>query len=416
MSELYNRVMAEGAKAFTHGGKFHADDVFTSALLLHLNPEIQIARGNKVPEDFDGIVFDIGRGQYDHHQRDSRIRENGVPFAAFGLVWEELGTQVLSEELAVRFDEEFIQPLDINDNTGEKNELASMIGDFNPGWDGHGNTDEAFFRAVSFATMVLLNKFEKYRGNERADLKIAEYLDAGVQEKILVMPEFVPFQKKLSETDVEFVIYPSNRGGFCVQPLKKAGSMNYKCSFPENWAGLENEDLQKETGLESATFCHKSGFLLSVGSQEDAVKACQISREQFTDSQIIIWMTEEQEKEDGALLVPVCDGAKEEFEAQLKQTEKYRNAVVQEMEFPKMPALTCSAVGNEIETEKEDWKQLQKDTAKKILAQKPEMVVLSGNMLMAYPLIHSLRKKKIPVLVPVKEGAKIAYVRIPSGS
>ena len=65
MSELYNRVMAEGAKAFTHGGKFHADDVFTSALLLHLNPEIQIARGNKVPEDFDGIVFDIGRGQYD---------------------------------------------------------------------------------------------------------------------------------------------------------------------------------------------------------------------------------------------------------------------------------------------------------------------------------------------------------------
>ena len=51
-------------KGFTHGGKFHADDVFSAALLLYLNPESQITRGNKVPEEYDGIVFDIGRGEY----------------------------------------------------------------------------------------------------------------------------------------------------------------------------------------------------------------------------------------------------------------------------------------------------------------------------------------------------------------
>ncbi len=27
-----------------HGGKFHADDVFSAALLLYLNPEINYAR------------------------------------------------------------------------------------------------------------------------------------------------------------------------------------------------------------------------------------------------------------------------------------------------------------------------------------------------------------------------------------
>ncbi len=85
--------------AFTHSGKFHADDVFSSALLLYLNPEITILRGNKVPEDFDGIIFDIGRGRYDHHQKDSRIRENGIPYAAFGLLWEELGTEILGKSL-----------------------------------------------------------------------------------------------------------------------------------------------------------------------------------------------------------------------------------------------------------------------------------------------------------------------------
>ena len=90
MNTLLEQIKKKNAKAFTHSGKFHADDVFSYALLLYLNPAITITRGNKVPKDFDGIVFDIGRGKYDHHQKDSRIRENGIPYAAFGLLWENL--------------------------------------------------------------------------------------------------------------------------------------------------------------------------------------------------------------------------------------------------------------------------------------------------------------------------------------
>ena len=81
------------------------------------------------------------------------------------------------EELAEKFDESFVQPLDINDNTGEKNELASLIGSFNPSWDEDGGTDEAFFRAVSVAGMILDNKFARYLGNERADKRIEEILE-----------------------------------------------------------------------------------------------------------------------------------------------------------------------------------------------------------------------------------------------
>ena len=60
MNNLLYQIHRPGASAFTHSGKFHADDVFSAALLLYLNPEIMITRGNRVPEDFDGIVFDIG--------------------------------------------------------------------------------------------------------------------------------------------------------------------------------------------------------------------------------------------------------------------------------------------------------------------------------------------------------------------
>ena len=180
---LLQQITRKDAKAFTHSGKFHADDVFSSALLLYLNPEITITRGSKVPEDYDGIVFDIGRGEYDHHQKDSRIRENGVPYAAFGLLWEQLGAGILGEELAQTFDEAFVQPLDNNDNTGEKNELATLIGNFNPTWDAAGSSDDAFFKAVGVAGMILENKFERYLGNERADKRIEEVLEA--QQKTL---------------------------------------------------------------------------------------------------------------------------------------------------------------------------------------------------------------------------------------
>ena len=156
--------------------------------------------------------------------------------AAFGLLWEAVGAEILGEELAEEFDEAFVQPLDHNDNTGEKNELATLIGNFNPTWDAQGGNDEAFFQAVSVAGLILENKFERYRGNERADRRVEEILEEHRQAvtsgkrdsedaKILILPEFVPCQKRLSETEIAFVIFPSNRGGYCIQPQKKEYSM-----------------------------------------------------------------------------------------------------------------------------------------------------------------------------------------------
>lgn len=46
MNNLLNKIHQQNATAFTHSGKFHADDVFSAALLLYLNPEITITRGN----------------------------------------------------------------------------------------------------------------------------------------------------------------------------------------------------------------------------------------------------------------------------------------------------------------------------------------------------------------------------------
>ena len=402
MNQLLEMIRQKDASAFTHSGKFHADDVFSSALLLYLNPEITITRGNKVPEDFDGIVFDIGRGKYDHHQKDSRIRENGIPYAAFGLLWEDLGCEILGDELAEKFDEAFVQPLDNNDNTGEKNELASLIGSFNPSWDENGGTDEAFFRAVSVAGMILENKFARYLGNERADKRIEEVLETRDQtgdSRILVLPEFIPCQKRLSETEVAFVIFPSNRGGYCIQPQKKEYSLNYKCSFPSEWLGLENEELQKETGLSSATFCHKGGFLMSVGDLSDAIRACQISLDAFTEEITLVNL-----------------GDDTSADTLLAQLPGLAHAKIIHKSLPEFPELTLDGIYGEVTMEKPEWKTYVKDQVKELLKTKPEAVYVNGNLFSLYPIVHQLRKKHIPVLTSsMKDGKKIIS-RIPSGS
>ena len=44
-------------RAYTHGGIFHADDVFSAALLKYLNPQIRITRGMPAPgEDRKSVV------------------------------------------------------------------------------------------------------------------------------------------------------------------------------------------------------------------------------------------------------------------------------------------------------------------------------------------------------------------------
>ena len=410
MNQLLNEIRKKDAKAFTHGGKFHADDVFSAALLLYLNPEIQISRGNQVPEDFDGIVFDIGRGAYDHHQKDSRIRENGVPYAAFGLLWEALGAEILGEELALHFDETFVQPLDNNDNTGEKNELASLIGNFNPAWDAEGGTDEAFFQAVSVAGMILENKFERCRGNERADRRVEEILaeqeraiKAGEipaeNRQILILPEFVPCQKHLSETEIAFVIFPSNRGGYCIQPQKREYSLNYKCSFPLAWLGLENEELEAASGIAGAVFCHKGGFLMTTETLEEAVQAAKISLAEFHEAPVLVNF-----------------GGGEEAEALLQKLPGLTGVKIVRMALPELPELNEDGIFTEVAMEKQEWKNRIKAQVKAILKEKPEAVYVEGEVFYTYPVVHALRKKHVPVLTMIKKEERKLLIKIPSGS
>jgi uncharacterized UPF0160 family protein len=268
-------------KGFTHGAKFHGDDVFSTALLRLINPDIQVTRGFEVPQDFSGIVYDIGRGPFDHHQEDREVRENGVAYAAFGLLWREYGTCFLTEEEAKEFDESFIQPMDESDNTGCDNEMASMISKFNPGWDGEDSYEERFWEAEKVAEQILGHYLESIQGLRRAGKLVNRAMEDS-DGRILILPCYVPWKKQVIGSSYLFVVYPSNRGGYSVQGVPKSKeNRSLVRDFPKEWWGKDPEQLQQLSGVATARFCHISGFMGAADTKEDAVRMAETALQSY---------------------------------------------------------------------------------------------------------------------------------------
>lgn len=264
-------------RAFTHSGKFHADDVFSTALLQLIYPDIEITRGAVVPADFDGIVFDIGNGKYDHHQLDKRVRENGVPYAAFGLLWEEYGSQIVGEKRAKKFDEEFVQEIDLSDNTGVKSSLCSVISSFNSNWNEDADNEEQFWTAVAIAKQILEREIANIRSKETACDEVRCQVEKS-DNQVLVLEKPMPWKEVVVDTDILYVVLKSDRGGYIVQAVPQSADTNeLKKPFPSEWRGAARAQLAQLTGVRSFSFCHVSGFLCVTETKEDAIRIAELA-------------------------------------------------------------------------------------------------------------------------------------------
>lgn len=267
-------------KGLTHAGVFHADDVFATALLTIINPNITITRSNVVPEGFAGIVYDVGGGEFDHHVGTSKVRENGVPFSSFGLLWRRFGSQLLHEDDARELDKSFVQPIDLADCLGTPCLLSQCVSDFNPrGMSELVDFDKAFWEAVPWARNVLQRRLDALRFS-RASVDYVRKCMAEGDGSVLVLSELVPWKGVLVGSGYTYVIYPSLRGGFNVQcvPLRP-GDGSMVLPFPVEWRGLPSNELARVSGVKDAVFCHASGYLCVSGSLSGALELARRSME-----------------------------------------------------------------------------------------------------------------------------------------
>ena len=291
----------EEANLITHGGTFHADEVMATVILAKILGDVVVYRASKMPEKVrdDVIVYDIGYGQFDHHQRGGNgYRENDIPYAACGLIWKEFGYHLVKEHDNAYFiwktmDVDLIQGIDaVDTGTLPKTSyraypmsVPQSIFNFNPAWDSEEPADEAFLKAASFAEMVFDKTLEKVIARARAK-EIVEEAIAKAEGNIMVMERFAPWQKYIFTSqnekakEIQFVVFPSNREGYNWQGVPvEIGSYELRCQAPMEWRGLQDNELRKVTGVKTAIFCHQYGFIGSAETLEDAITMARLAIE-----------------------------------------------------------------------------------------------------------------------------------------
>lgn len=295
-----------------HSGTFHADDVFSIAVLKALYPAATVVRTRDEASievaDFAvdvGSVFDPSAGRFDHHQPEFvRMRDDGSAYASAGLVWETHGVEYILKQLGggvhngdhivaakKAIDEQFVRYLDRID-CGQEVECPGLFGttalvdQFNPTTaetavarsQGPEHVarllDARFADAVTWMAALLPRLVQQALAQETA-LDVLRQAPTVEDGKVLVLDqpgldwtEFVC--NKLP--NVLYVAYPTNSGVYHVQCARvNPKTFDARKDLPSEWAGLRDAELAQVTGVPDAVFCHKGRFVVGTKSLAGAM-------------------------------------------------------------------------------------------------------------------------------------------------
>jgi uncharacterized UPF0160 family protein len=281
-----------------HDGVFHADDVFSCAIIKLIHPDIEILRSRD-----DDIIkqadfrIDVGgknnpdSNDFDHHMTDGAgERENGIPYASCGLVWKTHGLKLAKTKYRWEYiDRRIIQSIDAIDcgysPEAQKPEIqhytvSEMIDSYNPVWFETDVThDESFSLAVKTAMLILQNELKRAEGFEMAKSIIYEAIETAVNPHYIVFDQYCPWQHiVINETDILYVIFPSTTGDWRVRAVPTfSGSFESRKPLPKSWAGKRTDELAEITGVDDATFCHPARFIAGSKTKEGALQLVELA-------------------------------------------------------------------------------------------------------------------------------------------
>ena len=292
-------------KLITHNGSFHADDIFACATLsLMLEKkgekfEIIRTRDEEIIKTGD-YVFDVGGvydeegNRFDHHQKGGAgVRENGIEYASFGLVWKKYGVGLAgSVEAAQIIDDKLVAPIDASDNGINLVEkkydiypytIEMIINAMRPVWNEDVSmVDEIFFKSVKIFESILKREIIHAQSEVEAKKKLMNVYDKAKNKSILVLENDFAHHKIFDDlTETYYVVFPRRSDGqWGIRTVRKGfKTFENKKDFPREWGGLTNNELQKITGVSDAVFCHRALFMAVAKTKEGAIKLAQIALE-----------------------------------------------------------------------------------------------------------------------------------------
>ena len=295
----------------THAGVFHSDDILSTALLSRLfddrdievirTPDVEsivpdFDRGlavNKMPDGRDVIVYDVGRGRFDHHQPDSPRRPGGNKYCGFGLLWSAYGKQYLKklfprrsrDDIFLAFkniDKSFVANIDAHDNgnpcSAQGSAFSRLVANFNVQWNSTDqDPDECFDTAIQIFGRLFENECRYQMGqiDAAAIVSDAVYKAVNKHRQYIILDQYVPFDRILLSDyraqNILFFVCPSKfkegEWAVCTVPLK-VGHPEFRKPLPDILQGRERKELLKYNW----TFVHSNGFIGSALTKKDAIR------------------------------------------------------------------------------------------------------------------------------------------------
>lgn len=289
----------------THSGSFHTDDIFavvTLKLFLEEKNSITVirTRDKKIIETADYVV-DVGgvynpkENRFDHHQESGAgVRDNGIPYASFGLVWKEYGDDICgSKEIAERIDRELVQPIDALDNgisfmKSEKEglyiyDIFRMTSVYKSTWK---ESDELLDKNFKYLTEIFKNllarEIQVIKDKEESENAVKAIIAQQQDKTLLILDKQYDYEGVVAINDyILFVVYPKRHDGTWSVKTVRSDVYSFvdRVQLPEDWAGKRDGELQKITGVDDAIFCHTGRFVAVARSKEGAIKLAYIALE-----------------------------------------------------------------------------------------------------------------------------------------
>lgn len=285
-----------------HNGSFHADDIFACATILAIFPDEKIkiirTRDEEIIKSADyvvdvGGIHDEAKERFDHHQKGGAgMRENGIPYASFGLVWQKYGEKLCgSREVADAVDMQLVSAIDAGDNGIELYEnlrndvhafsLHSMYSLFLPTWKEDFDVDLEFIKLVSYAKSILLRFIKKTTDLIEGEKIVREIYKNTEDKRVIIFDGYMPWKNELLKyPEPLIVLYPRADGNWNIEAtLVKRGAFERRVKFPQSWAGLRDEELEKVSGISGGVFCHNGLFLAVTKTREGALALARLALE-----------------------------------------------------------------------------------------------------------------------------------------
>ena len=273
----------DDANCITHSGRFHIDDVMSTIFLSKLKKNIILMRVPSVKDINveNKIVYDIGLGEFDHHQKNGNgQRKNGIYYSSIGLLWKKFGKEYL-EKLKVKnidqtfqyMDDELIQYIDATDNMQTEYLENKISPDFiklcNPEWNENITENESFINALKLAD-EFWNIYIKHAIAEVEAINVVLNKINESKECYIVFDSEIPYKKAIklyAGNRVKYIIRKSRREGYEVRTLKD----DYK--FKKELVQLDNiNESKKLTGINELIYVDKHAKLCCTETLESAIQ------------------------------------------------------------------------------------------------------------------------------------------------